>query len=145
MLNFYSSMLCTSKIHSFSPGNYLGTSLINGNSMRIRATSVQWTRLGLEWPHAQYVALGTNSAQDFDLIVDLHLVDVDDVARLVVTLSDVERHASLLPSFLLQKFLYFGVNEITSFQKLVQNLDKTTIANLGRQHRRSLDSYFKIS
>ena len=29
-----------------------------------------------------------------------------------------------------------------SFQKLVGNLDKMTIANLGRQHQRSLDSYF---
>ena len=37
------------------------------------------------------------------------------------------------------------VNEINSFQKLVGNLDKMTIANLGRQHQRSLDSYFKTS
>ena len=49
MLKFISSMLCTSKIHSFSHGNYLGTSLIIGNFMRIRVTSVEWTWLGLEW------------------------------------------------------------------------------------------------
>jgi hypothetical protein len=30
------------------------------------------------------------------------------------------------------------VNEIISFQKLVRNLHKMTIANLGRQHRRSI-------
>ena len=32
-----------------------------------------------------------------------------------------------------------------SFQKLVGDLDKMTVANLGRQHHRSLDSYFKGS
>ena len=52
MLKFLSSMLCTSKIHSFSLGNYLGTSLIIGNLMIIRVTSVEWTWLGLEWPPA---------------------------------------------------------------------------------------------
>jgi hypothetical protein len=35
------------------------------------------------------------------------------------------------------------VNEIISFQKLIENLDKMTIANLGRQHHRSLSSYCK--
>ena len=50
MLNFLSSMFCTSKIHPFSLGNYLGTSRIIGNLMRIRVTSVEWTWLGLEWP-----------------------------------------------------------------------------------------------
>ena len=50
MLKFLSSMLCSSKIHSFSFGNYLGTSLIIGNLMIIRITSVEWTWLGLEWP-----------------------------------------------------------------------------------------------
>ena len=52
MLKFLSSMLCTSKVHSFSLGYYLGTSLIVGNLMIIRVTSVKWTWLGLEWPHA---------------------------------------------------------------------------------------------
>ena len=36
MLIFFSSMLCTSKIHPFSLGNYLGTSTIIKN-------------LGVEW------------------------------------------------------------------------------------------------
>jgi hypothetical protein len=54
-------------------------------------------------------------------------------------------HASLLSSFLLENSLYFGVNEITSSQKLAGNLDKMRVANLGRQHQRSLDSYFKSS
>ena len=52
MLKFVSSMLCTSIIYPFSLGNYLGTSLIIGNLMIIRVTSVKWTWLGLEWPHS---------------------------------------------------------------------------------------------
>ena len=56
---------------------------------------------------------------------------------------DAKHHASLLSSFLLNNSLYFGVNEIISFQKLAGNLDKMTVANLGRQHQRSLDSYFQ--
>ena len=50
---------------------------------------------------------------------------------------------SSVSSSSLENSLYFGVNESISFQKLVGNLDKMTIANLGRQHQRSLDSYFK--
>ena len=52
MLKFLSSMLCTSKIHPFSLGNYLGTSLTIGNLMIIRVINVEWTWLGLEWPSA---------------------------------------------------------------------------------------------
>ena len=91
------------------------------------------------------VALGFNYAGDFVLDVDLDSIDVDDVAPPTLKLSDVKRHASLLSNFLLDNSLHFGVNEIISFQKLVGNLDKMTIANLGRQHQRSLDSYFKSS
>ena len=51
-----------------------------------------------------------------------------------------------LSSFLLDNYSCFGVNEFNSLQKLVENLDNTTIANLGRQQQqRSLDSYFKSS
>ena len=46
MLKFISSMLCTSRIHSFSLGNYLRTSLIIGNLIIIRVTSVEWISLG---------------------------------------------------------------------------------------------------
>ena len=35
----------------------------------------------------------------FDLNVDLHLVNVDDVAPPTVKLSDAKHHASLLSSF----------------------------------------------
>ena len=52
MLKFLSFMVCTSKIHPFSLGNYLGILLIIGNLMIIRVTSVKWTWLGLEWPPA---------------------------------------------------------------------------------------------
>jgi hypothetical protein len=41
--------------------------------------------------------------------------------------------------------VYFGVKKNIGFQELVRNLDKMTVANLGRQHHRSLDSYFKSS
>jgi hypothetical protein len=51
----------------------------------------------------------------------------------------------LLSSILLENSLYFGVDEIISYQKLVGNLDKIIVANLGRQHHRSLNSYFKSS
>ena len=37
-------------------------------------------------------------------------------------------------SLVFNNSLYFGVNEISSFQKLVGNLDKMTVANLSRQH-----------
>jgi hypothetical protein len=36
-------------------------------------------------------ALGINHAQGFDLNVDLHLVDVDDVAPPTIKLSDTKR------------------------------------------------------
>ena len=68
-------------------------------------------------------ALGINHAQGFDLNVDLHSVDVDDVARPTIKRSDAKRYASLLSNFLLDDSLHFGVNEIISSQKLVGNLD----------------------
>ena len=46
MLKFLSSMLCRSKIHPFSLGNYLGTSLIIGNLVIIKVISVEWTLFG---------------------------------------------------------------------------------------------------
>ena len=54
MLKTNSCMLCTSKIHPFSFGKYLGTSLIIGNFMIIRVTSVQWICLRLEWPPTKF-------------------------------------------------------------------------------------------
>jgi hypothetical protein len=49
---FFFSMLYTSKIHPFSLGNYLGTSRIIENLMKIKVSSVKWTCLGFEWPLA---------------------------------------------------------------------------------------------
>jgi len=46
MLKFFSTMLCASTIHTLSLGNYSRTSLIIGNIMIIRVTSVEWTWLG---------------------------------------------------------------------------------------------------
>ena len=44
---------------------------------------------------------------------------MDDVAPPTTKLSDAKCYASLLSSFSLENSLYFGVNEIISFQKLV--------------------------
>ena len=54
MLNYLSSMLCTSKIHPFSLEKYLVISLIIRNPMIVRVTSVErtWLRSLLEWPPA---------------------------------------------------------------------------------------------
>jgi hypothetical protein len=46
MLKLFSFILCTSRIHPFSLGNYLRISLIIGNLMIIRVTNVEWTWLG---------------------------------------------------------------------------------------------------
>ena len=51
--------------------------------------------------------------------VDLHLVDVDDVAAPTVKLSDAKSHAWLLSSFLLENSFYFGVKESIIFQNLM--------------------------
>ena len=83
--------------------------------------------------------------QGFDLDVDVHSINVDDVAPPTIKLSDAKRHASLLSNNFLHNSLHFGVNEIIRFQKLLRNLDKMTNANLGKQHQRSLNSYFKSS
>jgi len=41
-------------------------------------------------------------------------------------------YISYLSSLWLENSFYFGVNEMISFQKLVGNIDKMTVANLGR-------------
>ena len=72
---------------------------------------------------------------DFNLNVDLDWVDVDDVAPPIIKLSGAKHLTiSLLSTFLLENSLYFGIDEIISFQTLIGNLIKMTIANLGRQH-----------
>jgi hypothetical protein len=43
---------------------------------------------------------------------------------------DAKRHAPLMSNFVLENSLYSGVNDITSFQNLVGNLDKMIVANL---------------
>jgi hypothetical protein len=101
------------------------------------------TELELNTDGLMVVTLGITYAQGFDLNVDLHSVDVGDVAPPTVKLSDAKRHASLLFDFSSNNSLHFGVNEIISSQKLAGNLDKLTIANLGRQHQRSLNFDFE--
>ena len=57
MLTILLSMLCTFEIHPFSLGNYLGTSLIIGNLMRIRVPSVQWTWCGNSIMHKTLILM----------------------------------------------------------------------------------------
>ena len=52
---------------------------------------------------------------------------------------------SQLSNFLVDNSLHFGVDDIIGFKKLIANLDKMTIPNLGGQHPKSLNSYFKSS
>jgi hypothetical protein len=73
------------------------------------------------------VALGNNYAQGFDLNVDLHSINADDVAPPTVQLRHAKRHAPLLSDFLLHNSEHFGVNDIISFQKLVGNIDKMNL------------------
>ena len=58
------------------------------------------------------VVLKINHAQGFDHIVELHTVDVYDVAPPTIKLSDAKRHPSLLFNLLVDNSLHFGVNEI---------------------------------
>ena len=90
-------------------------------------------------------ALRINHVQGYDLNVDLHSVDVDDVALPTIQLSDGKHHTSLLSNFLFNNSLYYDVSEILSFEKLVGNLDKMTIANLSKKHQRSFNFYFSNS
>ena len=74
------------------------------------------TELELSIDDLADVALGIDYAQGFDLHVDLHSLDVDDVAPPTIKLSNANCHASLLSDFLLDNSLYFGVKEIISFK-----------------------------
>jgi hypothetical protein len=59
------------------------------------------TELELSIDELVDVALGFNYAQGFDLNVDLHFVDANDVVTPIVKLSNPKRHASLLLNLLL--------------------------------------------
>ena len=58
------------------------------------------TQLELSIDELVDVALGINYAQSFDFNVDLHSVDVNNVAPPTVKLSDAKGHSSLLSNFL---------------------------------------------
>ena len=92
------------------------------------------TELELNTDELVDVALGINYAESVDLNVDLHSIDVDDVAPPTIKLNDAKRHASLLSNKKLDNALYSGVHEIITFQKLVGNLDKMIVSILRRQH-----------
>ena len=112
-----------------------------------KEVSTCWNFFHLCYVHLNYshFHLGTILVIGNVLIIRVTSVDVGDVAPPTVKLSDAKCHASLLSRFLLENSLYFGVDEIMSFQKLVGNLEIKTVVKLGRQHQRSLDSYFESS
>jgi hypothetical protein len=58
------------------------------------------TKLELSTNELVDATLKINYAQGFDLDVDVHSVDVDDVPPPIAKLSDAKRHASLLSNFL---------------------------------------------
>jgi hypothetical protein len=62
------------------------------------------------------VALGINHAQGFDLNIDLHWVDVDDVAPSTIKLSDAKRHASLLSNILLDDYSHLELMKLLVFK-----------------------------
>jgi hypothetical protein len=59
------------------------------------------------------------------------------------TLQDIP-HVQTERGNIMHKSLHVGVNEILSFEKLVGNLDKVTVANLDRQHQRSLNFFSRV-
>jgi hypothetical protein len=59
------------------------------------------TELELSTDELMDVALGVNHAQGFDLNVDLHSINVDDVAPPTIKLNVPKCHASLLVNFLI--------------------------------------------
>ena len=61
------------------------------------------TELELNIDELVDVALRTNYAQDLDLNVDIDSVDVNDVAPLIVKLSDAKRRALWLSSFFIRE------------------------------------------
>jgi hypothetical protein len=73
------------------------------------------TKLELSIDELVDVVLGINYVQGFDLNVDLHSIDADDVAPPTVKLSDAIRHVSLLSDFLLD----WTTNYILVFMKLL--------------------------
>ena len=70
------------------------------NMVRVRVATCLLCYCALSIDEFVDVALGTGYAQDFDLNVDLHSVEVDYVASPTTKLSDAKRHPSLLSSFL---------------------------------------------
>ena len=74
------------------------------------------TELELSIDELVDAALGINHAEGFDPNVDLHSVDVDDVAPPTIKFSDAKRHASLLSNFLLYNSLHFGIMKFLVFK-----------------------------
>jgi len=65
------------------------------------------TELELSTDELVDAALGVNHAQDFDLNVDLHSVDVDDVAPPTVKLSDALTSCIIVVYFLIRQLFTF--------------------------------------
>jgi hypothetical protein len=74
------------------------------------------TELDLSTDELVDVALGINYAQGFDLNVDMHSVDVNDVAPPTIKLSDAKGHASLLSNFLLDNSYILVLMKLLIFE-----------------------------
>ena len=130
MLKFISSMLCTSRIHPFSLGNQLRTSLIIGNLMIIKVISVEWTWLGLEWPLAQYVALYMGE------LVSMHSLAFLQSPIQISTISNSILHYSRLVS--LQSCFLIRVVNVSSPKHSVKFF--CSVAGLNCKHFNLLPS-----
>ena len=74
------------------------------------------TELELSIDELVDAALGINYAQGFDLNVDLHSIDVNDVAPPTIKFSDAKCHASLLFNFLLDNFYILVLMKLLVFK-----------------------------
>ena len=83
---------------------------------------------------------GLTTAHDFDF--NTEVVDVDDQPPPIVRLSAAQHHAQMLSHFIMDNSQDFNVHDIMEFEKILGRLRKMTIANRGRHHKRTLETYF---
>ena len=88
------------------------------------------------------LALENDINMPLDFTLNADVVDVDDQHPLVVGLSDAKHHIEMLSHFIMDNSLDCDVHSIIEFEKVLEKLRKMTIANRGKQHRKTLDAFF---
>jgi len=83
---------------------------------------------------------GLTMAHDFNF--NTEVVNVDDQPPPVVRLSATQHHAQVLSHFSMDNSQDFNVHDVMEFEKILGRLRKMTIANRGRHHQRTLETYF---